>query len=320
VNATESVEVTGTGRDGFPSILTARTGTASNGGTLTINTERLVVGDEAQITVSSTSSGKAGTLELQAESILLNNQASLQANTTGGGGKIVLTTPLLLLRRGSNITTNAQGTNIQGGNITIDTDQLVAIPQENSDISANSQDSRGGNITINAQGIFGIQFRPLDTSLSDITASGRDSSLNGIVNINILEVNPAQGLVELPTSPVDASRQISQACSAKNRESRFTVTGRGGLPENPIDVLSPNLIQDDFGTVIAREEDKEKEGQVDENNSPISHPPQQIIEAQGWIIDAEGNVVLTAYTPNGKPHGGWQNSVNCQVSETASQP
>jgi filamentous hemagglutinin family protein len=158
VNATESVEVTGTGRDGFPSILTARTGTAANGGTLTINTERLVVGDKAQITVSSTSSGQAGILELQAESILLNNQASLQANTTGGGGKIVLTTPLLLLRRGSNITTNAQGINIQGGNITIDTDQLVAIPQENSDISANSQDSRGGNITINAQGIFGIQF------------------------------------------------------------------------------------------------------------------------------------------------------------------
>jgi len=72
--------------------------------------------------------------------------------------------------------------------------------------------------------------------------------------------------------------------------------------------------------VIPREQNEEIEKQADGNNSPISHPPKQIIEAQGWIIDAEGNVVLTAYAPNGTPHGGWQNSVNCQVSGTASQP
>ncbi|MEQ8959450.1 MAG: hypothetical protein RLP02_16275, partial [Coleofasciculus sp. C2-GNP5-27] len=85
-------------------------------------------------------------------------------------------------------------------------------------------------------------------------------------------------------------------------------------PENPTDLVSPDWVQDDFGTVIPREEDEEIKEPADEENSSISHPPKQIIEAQGWIIDAEGNVVLTANVPNGTPHGGWQNSVNCQVS------
>ena len=287
VNATQSVEVTGTDRYGFPSLLAARTRTAYNGGTLRVETGRLVVGDGAQITVSSTSSGKAGTLEIKADSILLNNQASLQANTTGGGGNISLTTPLLLLRRGSNITTNAQGNNIQGGNITIDTDNLVAIPQEDSNISANSQDSRGGNITINAQGIFGIQFRPLPTPLSDITASGKDFFLNGIVDINTLGVNPTQGLVALPTTLVDASRQISQECSAQNRESRFTVTGRGGLPQSPTEIISPDMVQDDLGTQVA------SNPPIRESIKPSpSREPKQLVEAQGWVVDDKGVVTL----------------------------
>ncbi len=287
VNATESVEVTGRSPDGFPSLLAARTQTAYNGGTLRVQTGRLVVGDGAQITVSSTSSGKAGTLELKADSILLNNQASLQANTTGGGGNISLTTPLLLLRRGSNITTNAQGNNIQGGNITIDTDNLVAIPQEDSNISANSQDSRGGNITINAQGIFGIQFRPLRTPLSDITASGKDFFLNGIVDINTLGVNPTQGLVALPTTLVDPSRQISQECSAQNRESRFTVTGRGGLPQSPTEIISPDMVQDDLGTQVA------SNPPIRESIKPSpSREPKQLVEAQGWVVDDKGVVTL----------------------------
>ncbi|MHC5722199.1 MAG: hypothetical protein ACYTX0_61845, partial [Nostoc sp.] len=91
------------------------------------------------------------------------------ADTTGGGGNISLRTPLLLLRNGSAITTNATGENIPGGNIDIDAKNgfIIAVPQENSDISANSLDFRGGNVTINAQAIFGTQFRAFPTSASD---------------------------------------------------------------------------------------------------------------------------------------------------------
>jgi len=47
----------------------------------------------------------------------------------------------LVLRRGSNIITNATGT-ATGGNITIDTGVIAAL--SDSDISANAQEARGG--------------------------------------------------------------------------------------------------------------------------------------------------------------------------------
>jgi filamentous hemagglutinin family protein len=316
VNPTESVEVAGRALNGFPSSLTARTRTDYDAGTLRVETGRLVVGDGAQITVSSTSSGKAGTLELKAESILLDNQAYLQANTTGGGGNIFLTTPLLLLRRGSNITTNAQGSNIPGGNITINTDNLVAVPKENSDITANSQDFRGGNIKINASGIFGIQFRNALTPLSDITATGNDSSLNGNVQIDIRDVNPSTGLAALPTNLVDRTNQIDQGCSASgaNRENTFAVTGRGGLPQSPTEVISPDMVQDDLGTPVANNP------ATRESVSPTpTRPPKQLVEAQGWVVDDNGVVTLVAAAPNVTPHSGALVPASCQIRGTTAK-
>jgi large exoprotein involved in heme utilization and adhesion len=313
VKATESVEVTGRAPDGFTSSLTAQTRTAYDAGTLSVKTGRLVIGDGAQITVSSTSSGKAGILELKAESILLDNQASLQANTTGGGGNISLTTPLLLLRRGSNITTNAQGSDIPGGNITINTDNLVAVPKENSDITANSQDFRGGNIKINASGIFGIQFRNAPTPLSDITATGNDSSLNGNVQIDIRDVNPSTGLAALPTNLVDRTNQIDQGCSASgaNPESKFTVTGRGGLPQSPNEVLTPDMVQDDLGTPVASNSPTRESVKPTPTSSP-----KQLVEAQGWVVDDNGVVTLVAAAPNVTPHSGALVPASCQIRGT----
>jgi filamentous hemagglutinin family protein len=309
VKATDSVEVTGRGLDGSPSGLSARTETAYDAGTLSVETGRLVVGDGAQITVSSTSAGKAGTLDLKAESILLSNQASLQANTTGGGGNISLTTPLLLLRRGSNITTNAQGSDIPGGNITINTDNLVAVPKENSDITANSQDGRGGNIKINTSGIFGIEFRNALTPLSDITATGNDSSLNGNVEIDIRDVNPSTGLAALPTNLVDRTNQIDQGCSAggANAENKFAVTGRGGLPSSPNELFAPDMVQDDLGTPVASHPPTSKSV----SPTPTS-PPKQLVEAQGWVVDDNGVVTLVAAAPNVTPHSGALVPASCQ--------
>ena len=106
------------------------------------------------------------------------------------------------------------------------------MPTENSDIRANSVNARGGNVTINASGIFGIQFRPQDTPLSDITATGAKSALNCTVQLNIDRLDPTSGLVALPTTVVDSSRLIAQECPA-NQGNSFVITGRGGLPPTP---------------------------------------------------------------------------------------
>jgi hypothetical protein len=293
-------------------VLDARTWTNSNGGNITVNANTLTVKDNAQVTVSSVSAedaGEAGLIFVVADTIRLDNQGKISADTTGGGGDIKLRSHDLILRHGSNISTNATGNDIPGGNITINTDNLAAIPKEDSDITANSEDSRGGNITINAIGIFGIQFQPSRTLLSDITASGKDSSFNGIVTINTLGVNPSQGLVALPTTPVDASRQISQECSAGNRESQFTVSGRGGLPSSPNELLSPDMVQDDFGTPV----DSNPPTGESVKPSPTSSP-KQLVEAQGWVVDDKGVVTLVASAPTVTPHRPALTPASCQES------
>ncbi|HEY9635538.1 MAG TPA: filamentous hemagglutinin N-terminal domain-containing protein [Coleofasciculaceae cyanobacterium] len=288
-------------------VLDARTWTSSKGGNITVDANTLTVKDNAQVTVSSVGAGNAGLIFVVADTIGLDKNGKISADTTGGGGNIELRSHDLILRHGSNITTNAQGSTIRGGDITINTDNLVAVPLEDSNISANAPEFRGGEIEINASGIFGIQFRNAPTLLSDITASGKDSSFNGIVTINTLGVNPSQGLVALPTTPVDASRQISQECSAGNRESQFTVSGRGGLPSSPNELLSPDMVQDDFGTPV------DSNPPTTESVKPFpTSSPKQLVEAQGWVVDDKGVVTLVASAPTVTPHPPSLTPASCQ--------
>jgi filamentous hemagglutinin family protein len=317
INATESVDLNGVG--GL-SVEATQGGIAGN---LTVNTGRMAIRDGAIVTVSSPS-GQAGNLTIQANSLQLD-QGQLTAETgisgVEGGANISLQNlDTLIMTNESLISAKASG-DANGGNIDIESIFLLVLPPEGingSDIIASAQRGDGGRITITGEGIFGIGERPAipGNRTNDIDASSQFGNPGQV--IRNVSLDPSRGLTQLPSTLVDPSGQINRTCAASNRQSQFTVTGRGGLPENPTDLFSPDLVQDDFGTVIPREEDEEIEGQAEGKNDLINHPPKQIIEAQGWIIDEEGNVILTAYAPDGKPHGGWQNSVNCQVSETAS--
>jgi large exoprotein involved in heme utilization and adhesion len=53
-------------------------------------------------------------------------------------------------------------------------------------------------------------------------------------------------------------------------------------------------------------------------NPPQESAPTQILEAQGWVINNKGEVVLTATAPNVTPDIAWVRSANCQVLEPAS--
>ncbi|MBV8885992.1 MAG: S-layer family protein [Chroococcidiopsidaceae cyanobacterium CP_BM_RX_35] len=218
----------------------------------------------------------------------------------------------MILRRGSSITTNATGTD-PGGNITINTDNLVAVPQENSDISANATESSGGRVSINAQGIFGIQFRQKDTLLSDITAtSALGPQFSGTVQINTLVNNPSQGLVNLPVKPVDVVGQIAQGCPAGvgPRSSRFVVTGRGGLPPDPTEALRSEPTLADLGTTVQRRDHPASAAPL---NNPVSSKPAPLVEAQGWVTNAKGEVVLVAQAPTVTPHIPWLSPNICHT-------
>jgi len=293
VNAAESVQVIGTGTIGstpIPSELFTEAEASGAAGKLTITTGNFSVQDGARVTVSSRGSGQAGDLQVQAGSIGLDNSGSINADTSGGGGNIELRSPVLILRRGSGITTNATGIDISGGNINIDTDVLVAL--ENSDISANSLDFRGGNVTITAQGIFGTQFRAQLTSESDITATGANSELNGIVTINRPDVDPSQGLANFPDEPVN-NVEVAEGCQAGGNQASiaFFNRGRAGLAPNPYEPISSSDIWEDVPQSTQRTENSARASALPATLSD------KIVEAQGWIVNEKGEVTLVAQMP-----------------------
>jgi len=268
------------------------------------------IGAASGITVGSTELGSAGNLEVQAGSMHLDNGAKISADTTGGGGNInVLTRDLLLLRRGSSITTNATG-KATGGNITINTNNLVAVPKENSDISANATESFGGRVIVNADGIFGTQFREQPTLLSDITASSaQGSQFNGTVTLNTLDIDPSQSLAELPTNLIDSSGLIANSCIGRSNQTsgKFIITGNGGLPVMPDDPLVasyqtyqlPTVHSASVSTLQENPQDLEDTTTSKPNNSSTSAP---IVEANGWIYSPNGDVILTADAPTVAPN------------------
>ncbi len=318
INATESIELKSTPNDFVPSGLYAQGFGTGNAGNLKVNTGELTLRDGARITVatgtvakdlrfdsssfllggdlnvefSDIATGNAGSMEISANSIILDNQSSLIAKTISGeGGNISLNArDLILLRRESLISAEAFGGKGDGGNIIID--PPFVIGSENSDIVADAFGGNGGNINITANSIIGLQFRPFRTTLNDITASSQ-FGLQGNVVINTPEVDPSSGLVELPNELVDVQGLVDPTCKADiaENQSQFVVTGRGGLPAKPNETLRGEGVLADWVSLDSEIGDREA------NINPIqvqTSTPKRIVEAQGWVVNRDGTVILTA--------------------------
>ncbi|MCU0534191.1 MAG: S-layer family protein [Hydrococcus sp. Prado102] len=336
VKASDFVRVIGSAPiSNVPSDISADTLGEKRAGDVRIETGQLAVRDRGRIsavTFLPLGTGAAGNIEIEAQSIELDNQGTISTDTRSGEfGNIKLRSPIVLLRRGSQIATNALET-ASGGDIDIDTQFLIAVPNENSDITANAIAGQGGNINITAQGIFGTQFRRRPTPLSDITASS-EFGTQGVVAIDVPDLNPNRTLVNLPTQTI--TTEVVQACtpSPNRAQNEFVITGRGGLPPTPSEVLSNEAIEVDWvtldspradegdnrsGLLNSREVDGETmDFQTDERESQsnlLNPAVNRIIEAQGWVVGSDGTIVLTAQTPTVTPHIPWLPSNTCQGS------
>ena len=308
VNASESVQLMGNSR------LAVEATSGGNAGNLTVETGQLSVRDGAGVTVSSPQ-GQAGNLRVTADSVTLN-RGSLTAETgksgVQGGANITLNgLDILLLQNESLISANAREY-ANGGNISIDANFILALMPtglEGSDIVANAVRGNGGQVNITAPGgLFGIQFRPIRTSFNDITASSEFGSA-GIVAITGSNVDPSRGLTNLPIDFEEPPLENSCRAGGKTASS-FVVTGRGGLPPSPYDTLSSDPYLDSLATPVPRTEYRPNPTESTNSASPT---PNTIVEAQGWIIAADGTVTLTAQAPTVTPHSPAFTSAHCQA-------
>jgi large exoprotein involved in heme utilization and adhesion len=209
------------------------TGTGKGGSIILRMSESLMIQQGAQLSVSGTSKSGAGNLEVYTNQLQLR-QGNLRAESAAGSkGNIRIDSAVLLMRQGSRITTSATD-NANGGNITISSPIMIGL--ENSDIIANAKQGVGGNIGITTQSLVGLQYRDRATAENDISASS-ELGINGTVQVNMVGADLNSSLVQLPVELVDPSTQIANRCKS-NRDSRFIISGRGGMPENPIQQTS----------------------------------------------------------------------------------
>ncbi|ABW31411.1 CHAT domain-containing protein [Acaryochloris marina] len=245
----------------FPSGIFASSPGEGNAGNVDIFSPNITVSNGAQISVSSTNAGAAGSLFIRGNNVVLDNAALLAEAVEGNLANIELSVrDSLQLLNGSRISTvargDADGSNIiisgtdtqllrflifkggstistensgrfgNGGDIDIAAQFILAFPGELNQIIANAVEGDGGEINIFTNAIFGRQFL-------NISASSK-LGVNGDTIIETIETDPTNSLTQLPENVLDNSTQVADACAVpRSGQSQFIVTGRGGLPLMP---------------------------------------------------------------------------------------
>jgi filamentous hemagglutinin family protein len=254
------------------------------GGEIEIVTGNLSVTNGAQLSTSTSGKGDGGNIVLNAKTIDLNKGLiSLRSSKSTGGNLDIITQNYLLLRNNGLVATDSSSTdrNGNGGNITINSPLIIATPGNN-DITANANQGNGGKVKIDSQGLFGIQYRPQGSPFAnDITASSTFGQ-SGSVQIDTPGTDPGKNKGELAAAPNDASKQISQACGASQRDNKLYITGRGGLPPNASEPLQSEALWEDARAVKTQP-------------APTATQPQQFTSpAIGWVFEPNGRVRLIA--------------------------
>ncbi|WP_199331936.1 filamentous hemagglutinin N-terminal domain-containing protein [Anabaena lutea] len=292
----------------------ANTSAQGNGGNINITGDSVTVSGDSKISASAENTGKGGSIDIQAETLKLDRGQIISESKQSEAGNINLKlNNLLLLRDNSTISTSAgtQNSEGNGGNIDINLKDgfVIAVPSENSDIIANAYGGNGGKINMRANRILGFQLQgreALDNirknGSSDISASS-DVGTQGQVTVENLNVDPSQGLVQLSTQLIDPTGLIASACGGNSHtakgQSEFVITGRGGLPPSPDDVLTAGTVPNTWVTSETETFSNNSSARPLVNSNAVSSPLDSapLVEAQGMIRNANGDIVFTTQPP-----------------------
>jgi large exoprotein involved in heme utilization and adhesion len=251
--------------------------------------------------------GNAGNIDVSANNITLENSAEILAETaSGAGGNIDLDVQGTLLMLNESLISTTAGTAAaggDGGNININAQFVIAPPNTNNDIIANAFEGSGGNINITAAGVFGFDVRnennPRQDSRNNLSASSQFGSDGDVDTPN---VDPQQGVNNLPTNLADPTNQMDRSCIGNQNLGQFTIAGRGGLPPQPGDVLPAVRPLVDLGPGLDQLEQLDYRFSNRPSSAPVPvpdpSPSPTLIEAQGIQVGPDGTIQLVA-NPSG---------------------
>ncbi len=278
---------------------------------------------KSSITVGNLGTGTAGSVDIDANIVSLQNNSYIDAGTAlGNGGNISLHANYVQLLGGSTISANIinplatvrlldidtpytfpfSGIG-DGGNININT--IFLTGSGSSSITANAFEGRGGNIRINTRGLF-------FSSDSFITASSQ-LGVNGTVDIKFNNQDPTRGITTVPKIAQESPKMAS-GCAAQSSTGRDILVVRGKdspPPDSDEHIDSQPIWQRDFVSVEFTDPTAKLQSSAIKETT-------KIVEAQGWVIDEEGNVELVATIPNQVSHNNFLAASSCSsVSSVA---
>ncbi|MEM9540383.1 MAG: filamentous hemagglutinin N-terminal domain-containing protein [Cyanobacteria bacterium P01_E01_bin.42] len=215
INASESVQLSGTSTNGFSSGVYNQAFADGEAGSLTINTSDLIVQNEAQVTTASRTvddsnvpiildpssfpvpiptvpdraSGNSGNIDINANSILLNNEGSITAQTdsTGDAGEININSSQLNILGDSQIAAFTDNIG-DGGSIKISSSNSIILGG-NSQLSVETSSAgKAGNMTLTAPHLI-VQETASITATATATATPQEEG--GSININSAQIDLA---------------------------------------------------------------------------------------------------------------------------------
>ena len=246
---------------------------------------------------SSNSTGDAGIIDINADSISLTSGSISVSTNAGNQGNINLNVTKNLILINDSLISSKAFRGADGGNININSQFIIAFPSEapnnGNDIVADALRGIGGNIEITAESLFGIQEREAvpNNGTNDIDASS-DFGLDGNVSIVTPDINPLQTDRQLPNNPIKGEQTVAQACQTSNiagKPSGLIVKGKGGIPPQPTEPFNSDLILVDGETNSTNLQAQHPE------IKPIKTSQGDIYPARGIIKTVDGKIILTAY-------------------------
>ncbi|WP_052055544.1 filamentous hemagglutinin N-terminal domain-containing protein [Myxosarcina sp. GI1] len=301
INASESIEIFETSPNFTePSVITSAARVVNpvlqqifslppipggDGGSLSVKTPQLEVANGAQISVRNDGLGDAGSLSIDADSILLEAAGGVTASTkSGNGGNINLqVADTLLLRDRGFISAEAKGTG-NGGNIHIDAGTITPIGK--SSIVANALKGNGGNIKITTKGLF--------VAANSAISASSELGLDGTVDVRAISIDDRHlEIFTPPETPIDPDLYLDRGCEMAE-DSYFVNVGRGSRIANPLNnVAGFDDLLPDLGTNKS-DLNFSLEQTLDFSRTPSfgKGDNSSVVEAQTWILNRQGNVEL----------------------------
>jgi large exoprotein involved in heme utilization and adhesion len=117
---------------------------------------------------------------------------------------------------------------------------------------------------------------------------------SGGINTDNLSLDPSPGL-QLPNlNPMNPLKLISEGCNRDEGKSRFVVLGRGGFSSSPYDLFGGTRVLNDLGNLVTSSTRVAPSVTQQITSPPIAASPIEIVEAQGFTKDSQGNVYLVS--------------------------